>query len=252
MAEKKVSQECVRSVSRALELLDALGECAPEGLRGRDLARRLGVDPATVSRMLATLVARGYASRTADRRYTVGPRSLRLATAWIDNVLARAAPVLSRIHEIGGDTVFLCQLLGDQAVVVSRMLCGSRQALLPEFTDAAPLWATAIGASLLLPLPAVQRVQLLPAEPYPAFTALTPRSWASLNSALVKARREGVCEERGQFDAGLGCLAAPLMASGAGEQLTVGLTFTPDRPQRELALLRNVIAREAYDFGLGT
>jgi IclR family acetate operon transcriptional repressor len=251
MREKRGSQEFVRSVSRALELLDVLGESAPEGVRGQDVARRLGVDPATVSRLLGTLVERGYATRTSDRRYTVGPRSLRLATAWIDNVLQRAAPVLSRIHEIGGDTVYLCQLLGNQAVVVSRMLPGPRQALRCEFQDAAPLWATAIGTSLLLPLPAVQRVQLLPAEPYPALTARTPRSWASLNGALVKAKREGLCEERGQFDARLGCLAAPLIPTGRGELLTVGLTFTPERPEREVALLRSVLAREAYDFNLG-
>jgi hypothetical protein len=29
------------------------------------------------------------------------------------------------------------------------------------------------------------------------------------------------------------------------------VTFTPERPDREVALLRNVMAREAYDFSWG-
>jgi DNA-binding IclR family transcriptional regulator len=244
--------EFVRSVDRALELLDVLADSAPVGVRGRELARRLRVDPATVSRMLGTLVARGYASRTPDRRYTVGPRSLRLATAWIGSLLGRLAPVLARIHDIGGDTVYLGQLLGGQCVIASRLLPGRRQVLEVEISDAAPLWATAMGTALLLPLSALRRKELLPPEPYPAITALTPRSWSSVNAALVKGRREGVFEERGQFDPGVGCLAAALAPTGHGEQLTIGLTYTPERPDRELALLRNAIAREASDFSWGT
>jgi DNA-binding IclR family transcriptional regulator len=94
-------------------------------------------------------------------------------------------------------------------------------------------------------------VELLPPEPYPARTPRTPRTWSAVNAAVLKARREGVCEERGQADPRDGCLAAPLLPTGRGEQLCIGLTFTPERPEREVALLRNVMAREAYDFSWG-
>ncbi len=78
----------IRSVGRALDLLEIMQRAAPAGIRVRDAASHLGVDPATASRLLATLITRGYASRMPNRRYTLGARSLRLAAGWID----RSAP----------------------------------------------------------------------------------------------------------------------------------------------------------------
>jgi predicted transcriptional regulator of viral defense system len=53
----------IRSVGRALDLLDFMQRAAPAGIRVRDAATHLGIDPATASRLLATLISRGYASR---------------------------------------------------------------------------------------------------------------------------------------------------------------------------------------------
>ena len=81
----------IRSVGRALDLLDMMQRAAPSGIRVRDAAAHLGIDPATASRLLATLITRGYASRLPNRHYTLGARSLRLASAWIDRLLQVAA-----------------------------------------------------------------------------------------------------------------------------------------------------------------
>ena len=62
----------IRCVGRALDLLEIMQRAAPAGIRVADAAAQLGVDPATASRMLATLISRGYASRTPNRRYTLG------------------------------------------------------------------------------------------------------------------------------------------------------------------------------------
>jgi DNA-binding IclR family transcriptional regulator len=175
-----------------------------------------------------------------------------MATAWIEQLLQRAAPLLARIHAIAGDTVYLGQLVGHEVAIVSRLLPGQRKALACEIGEAAPLWATAMGNALLLPLPALRRREVLPPEPFPAITPHTPCSWSSVSAALIKARHEGICEERGQFEPGVGCLAAPLLSTGRGEQLCIGLTYTAERPERELSVLRDAIAREAYDFNRGT
>jgi IclR family transcriptional regulator, acetate operon repressor len=81
----------IRSVGRALDLLDFMQHAAPAGIRVRDAAAHLAIDPATASRLLATLISRGYASRMPNRRYTLGARSLRLASGWIDRLLQVAA-----------------------------------------------------------------------------------------------------------------------------------------------------------------
>ena len=99
----------IRSVGRALDLLDFMQRAAPAGIRVRDAAAHLGIDPATASRLLATLVSRGYASRMPNRRYTLGARSLRLASGWIDRLLQVAAAPMTRIANGCGETVYLLQ-----------------------------------------------------------------------------------------------------------------------------------------------
>ena len=59
----------IRSVGRALDLLEIMRPAAPAGIRVSDAAATLGIDPATASRLMSTLITRGYASRMPSRRY---------------------------------------------------------------------------------------------------------------------------------------------------------------------------------------
>ena len=59
----------VRSVTRALGLLSALGR---EGRFLTELARAVGLSPSTASRLLNTLQAQGFVSSTDDNRYVPG------------------------------------------------------------------------------------------------------------------------------------------------------------------------------------
>ena len=66
------------SVDRALALLDALAEL-PAGARVSELAQRTAINQSTVSRLLGTLMARGFVDRDeATARYRLGPAPGRL------------------------------------------------------------------------------------------------------------------------------------------------------------------------------
>jgi IclR family transcriptional regulator, acetate operon repressor len=167
----------IRSVGRALDLLDFMQRAAPAGIRVRDAATHLGIDPATASRLLAILISRGYASRMPNRRFTLGARSLRLASGWIDRLLQVAAAPMTRIANGCGETVYLLQLVGSEAVTLAR-LPGTRRAIIAvEVGLSYPLWATAAGRALLGTLPRAQAPSLLPLEPFPAFTPRTKTTW---------------------------------------------------------------------------
>lgn len=150
----------IRSVGRALDLLDFMQRAAPAGIRVRDAAAHLKIDPATASRLLATLISRGYASRMPNRRYTLGARSLRLASGWIDRLLQVAAAPMTRIANGCGETVYLLQLVGGEAVTLAR-LPGTRRTIIDvEVGLSYPLWATAAGRALLGTLPRAQAPSL--------------------------------------------------------------------------------------------
>src|SRR5262245_42457585 len=106
----------IRSVGRALDLLEMMQCRAPAGIRVCDAAAHLDVDPATASRLLGTRVAHGYASRLPNRGYMLGVRSLWLATGWVDRITRIATPAMARLAEDCGGTVYLLQLVGHEAV----------------------------------------------------------------------------------------------------------------------------------------
>ncbi|MCW5772021.1 MAG: helix-turn-helix domain-containing protein [Rhodospirillaceae bacterium] len=237
----------IRSVGRALDLLEMMQRKAPAGIRVRDAADRLGVDPATASRLLGTLIAHGYASRLPNRRYMLGPRSLWLATSWIDRLVRIAAPAMARVAEDCGGTVYLMQLVGAEAVTLAR-LTGDCRTLTEGMGPGYPLWACAGGRALLSSVPAVQRPTLLPAEPFPALTPRTKTRWDELSAALTEAGRDGIHAEEGEIDPRLSCYATPLPRGHRHETLAMAISFDRNRPETDRAKMRLALRRERQEI----
>jgi DNA-binding IclR family transcriptional regulator len=233
----------IRSVGRALDLLEMMQRKAPAGIRVRDAAHRLGVDPATASRLLATLAAHGYASRLPNRHYMLGTRSLGLATAWIDRLIRIAAPAMARVADGCSGTVYLLQLVGSEAVALAR-LTGDCRTMSDEIGPSYPLWATAAGRALLSSVPPVLRPALLPAEPFPAFTPRTKTRWAEISTALQEAQHDGIHAEEGEIDPRLACYATPLPRGNRNEKLAMAISFETGRPESDRALMRQALRRE--------
>jgi len=237
----------IRSVGRALDLLEMMQRKAPAGIRVRDAAQHLGVDPATSSRLLSTLVAHGYASRLPNRRYMLGTRSLWLATAWVDRLIRIAAPPMARIADTCGATVYLLQLVGTEAVALAR-LTADRRTMSDEIGPSYPLWASAAGRALLSSVPAVQRPALLPAEPFPAFTPRTKTRWADISAAMQEADHDGIHAEEGEIDARLSCYATPLPRANGSEKLAMAISFETRRPESDRRLMRQALQRERREI----
>src|SRR3954451_14765720 len=95
----------VASVARAIALLDELG-AAPDGLGVNELARRIGVNASTPSRVVGTLEAGRLVERGPGGPYRLGLRLVALA----DGVLSRldvrelARPRLRALAEQNGET----------------------------------------------------------------------------------------------------------------------------------------------------
>src|SRR4051794_629586 len=109
----------VASVARAIALLDELG-AAPDGLGVNELARRIGVNASTASRLLATLEAGRLVERAPGGPYRLGLRLVALA----DGVLSRldvrelARPRLRALVAATGETATLSVPGAGEAVTV--------------------------------------------------------------------------------------------------------------------------------------
>ncbi len=128
MAKKSTHDEAVRlsgtqSIERALTLMREIAAHNRTGSRLLDLASRTGLQRPTVHRMLKCLTAENMVLQDPDsHRYYLGPMvfELGLTAAPRFNLREICHPAMNRIAEATGDTVFLTQRSGIDAVCVDR------------------------------------------------------------------------------------------------------------------------------------
>jgi DNA-binding IclR family transcriptional regulator len=197
----------VASVARALALLGELG-ASPDGLGVNELARRIGVNASTASRLLATLEAGGMVERAPGGPYRLGLRLVALA----DGVLARldvrdlARPRLRALVAATGETATLSVPGPVDAVTVDFVAAASSVVSVARLGRPSVGHATAAGKVVLAFAP---RAPAAGAE----LTAYTDRTIVDPEALAVEVdavRSRGWAEAAGEREPDLNALAAPV------------------------------------------
>jgi DNA-binding IclR family transcriptional regulator len=208
----------VASVARALALLDELG-AAPDGLGVNELARRIGVNASTASRLLATLEAGGVVERAAGGPYRLGLRLVALA----DGVLARldvrdlARPRLRGLVAATGETATLSVPGAFEAVTVDFVAAESSVVSVARLGRPSVGHATAAGKVVLAFGPAAPRAELT------RFTDRTIVDADALAAEIDRVRSRGWAEAAGEREPDLNALAAPVLGRSGELAAVVGL-----------------------------
>jgi IclR family transcriptional regulator, acetate operon repressor len=199
----------VQSLVRGFELLESLGEAGGEaGLS--ELATRTGLAPGTTHRIVRTLVDLGYLRQLPSRRYTLGPRLVRLGDT-ASRLLGRwATPVLADLVDAAGETANLAVLDGDLAVYVAQVPSPHSVRMFTEIGRHVPLHCTGVGKALLSLLPAAEADALIARTGLPAVTTATITDPGALRAALATARERGYVRDDGEQEPGVRCVAVPV------------------------------------------
>ncbi|MFB9545115.1 IclR family transcriptional regulator [Micromonospora sagamiensis] len=201
--------DLIRSVSRALRVLEAVGR-APKGLTVKQIARRCELTVATTYHLVRTLAYEGYVIRREDGTYIVG---LEIADRYRELVTAFRGPsvvgeTLRRAALDSGYSHVLGRFVGGQ-VAVTAVAEGARspylEDLMPGFDEAAH--ATALGKAMLATLTAEQRFRYLREYGMRPFTATTLTTVEAFEADLAAGDRRGMQMELGQFRQGVACAA---------------------------------------------
>jgi len=148
--DDKTEQNTIRSLDRAMAILEALAERGSATLT--DLARALGQSAPTVYRVLVTLEGRGIVElQGADQTWAVGPRAFLIGSSFLrrSSVVERARAPMRRLRDETGETANLGVPKGDQVMFVSQVETdASLRAFFPPGT-LSPLHASGIGKALL-------------------------------------------------------------------------------------------------------
>jgi DNA-binding IclR family transcriptional regulator len=222
--------DLIRSVSRALRVLEAVGQ-TPRGLTVKQIARRCELTTATTYHLIRTLAYEGYVTRREDGTYVVG---LEIADRFRELVKAFEGPpsVMDTLRQTAAATAFshyLGSFVNGQIVITSAAEGPNSphtEDLIPGFDDGAH--ATALGKALLSTLSHDQRLRYLKDQGMRAYTGQTLTQPEALEADLLVGERRGMHIEVSQFREGVGCAA---------------VVVHPDRdPERRLVLACSMAA----------
>jgi DNA-binding IclR family transcriptional regulator len=198
----------VGSVARAVEVIDVLAE-HPQGLGVNELARRIGVNASTTSRLLATLERGGLVEREPGGPYRLGLRLVALADAVLDGLDVRdlARPVLRSLVDRTGETATLSVPGAGEAVTIDFIAGEGSVVSLARLGRRSVGHATATGKVLL----AFGGPDAAGASgPLTAFTERTIVDPDALARELETTAARGWAMAVGERDPDLAALAVPI------------------------------------------
>jgi IclR family acetate operon transcriptional repressor len=250
--QKEVSRNetSVGTLARGLDILGLFASGAPE-LSQTEMSAALGLPLPTVHRITAVLAERGYLERDArTRRYRLGLELARLLPPLLAGLrlpeLARAH--VARLAADTGETVNLAVLQDGEIVYLLSESGGRLLGTRTPVGTRLPSHCTALGKCLLALLPEETARDAAGPEPYEERTASTLTTWAALQPALARIRRDGVAQSWEEYEIGLASIAVPVGWLDGPGSAALNVSLPTTRATRAfrgklVARLREIAAR---------
>lgn len=200
-------------VDKAVEVLDLLAR--DKELTAAQLAELMNEPRTSIYRLLGSLREQDMVEPGSRRGYfRLGFHLVRLGNARVSQFDERqlALPVMQRLHDETGETVFLCVPRGREAVCIERIDGRRVQSLALRIGGALPLHAGAASRALLAYADREFWNSYVAdvGEPLEAFTSSTPVTARKLFPLLEETRRTGIAISDGDVTLGIAAIGAPV------------------------------------------
>lgn len=204
----------MQSVERTFELLELLADAGGEVALSQ-LAESSGLPLPTIHRIMRTLLTGGYVRQQPSRRYSLGPKLIRLGETAGRSLGAWARPYLASITEAVGETSNMAILDGAKVVYVSQVPSPHAMRMFTEVGRQVDVHCTAVGKAMLAEWPVEQVDQLLSRAGMPAKTERTITDLTTFRAELTTVRDQGYAVDDGEQELGVHCIAVAVPKSSA-------------------------------------
>jgi IclR family acetate operon transcriptional repressor len=213
-------------MDRMLRLLELLAQEA-RGARLQDVADRLGVPKSAAHRLLAELIAHGYARQTGAGLYALTTRILSLGYAWLGGIGVAdvVQPTLDRLAAASAELARYAVVDGDRLTWIAKAQ-GARFGLRldPDQGMEAVLYCTATGHAWLASQTDEEAMRLVMAQGFGRLAdhgPNAPRTLDALRNYLILARERGYAWLSEASAPGTAALAAPVRHPVSGQVVGV-------------------------------
>jgi IclR family acetate operon transcriptional repressor len=204
-----------------------------------------------VHRLLQSLMHNGYVRQEASRRYTLGPRLIRLGESAGRALGSWAQPHLAGLVAEFGETANMAVLEGDAVVYVAQVPSAHSMRMFTEVGRRVPAHCTGVGKALLSELADSEVLDLLRRTGMPANTSRTLTDPAALLVELATIRAQGWAAVDAEQEVGVRCVAAPVKGAPARTAISVSGPsgrITAGRVAHIAPVLQRVAERLALDL----
>ena len=222
----------VQSVDRAIDLLEILTDLGGDATLS-ELATSTGLPLPTIHRLMRTLVGRGYARQLPSRRYTLGPRLIRLGESAGRQLGAGARPHLERVARELGETANMAMIDRDMAVYVAQASSSHSMRMFTEVGRRVYCHCTGVGKMVLAQLPDTTVREIVARTGMPAATDVSITNVEDLIVELDRIRERGYAVDDGEQEIGVRCFAVAV----------------PDAPTPSAVSVSGPAARVTFEFG---
>ena len=219
----------LRSVGRTFEILGALADGEPAGLRLHDLSLKLRLADPTLLRFLESFEELGLVRHGDGGRYHLTGRMMRYTGGSEGDLRRIASPVMRQLSEELGEDVHLATLDADSVVCLETLKSSHLLQVAFGTGFRTPVYASAMGKALIANMDPSQCRQLLGRT---ALSPLTPRTiidMAELERDLAATRERGFAMDDQELELGVNCVAVPVFDAGGRVVASLSLTAPSHR-----------------------
>ncbi len=209
--DDKASQNTIKSLDRALEVLVQLGEM--QGGTLSEIAGALDQSPATVYRVLTTFQGRGFADFDEQSQvWNIGAAAFLTGSQFLrrTSLVERARPIMRDLMEATGETANLGIERDGQVLFLDQVETHATiRAFFPPGTASA-MHASGIGKALLCRMDDKRQREVLAASKLERFTPHTLTDPEDMIADLNAAKARGYAIDGEERNLGMRCIAAPV------------------------------------------
>jgi len=226
----------MKSLLKVLNIIDRVAEAGEIGIR--ELSSLTGYPPATIHRIVSTLVEGGYFQQDPVKKsYALSLRFLELGMRVQQrfHLATIARPHLEQLMAEAGESVNLAVRDADEVVYLDHVRC--RNTMLQLFTTPGarvPLYATGVGKAFLSTFGDDELVSYLERVERKSYTPHTLVKQEALAEELRRIRERGFAVDDEEMEEGVRCVASLIFDHRALPVAAVSVSgaamrLTPDR-----------------------
>jgi DNA-binding IclR family transcriptional regulator len=205
-----------RTLTRGLDVLEALATGDEHGTGPSAIGLRVGLDKATVMRLLRTLVDAGYVTQDASTRYyRLTGRILWLAhcvTARLD-LRSVARSHLTALRDELGETIHLGVMEDLGVVYVDKLEAANSIQLVSAIGQTMPLHSTSLGKAMLAALPDAEREGKYVRMEFLPRTEWTIRDLATFRAEILRTQERGYSTDDRENEPFGACVGAAIVGA---------------------------------------